>query len=434
MNKACSHQAFVLANTIVIEMNGTLTRNEMITSQLIVDHKHIFVSGKGYDPYGTLLCDGKSVSIDPGSSLYMLAQAAYLLSTDVKISINERGSYMVTGSPMDAALQIVAKKMGISGHEVQSFKKIDEIVIENQYRAVLYEYHKKGVVFIAGCPELLVKNQALQSDIQIVQQQGLHALAIAYKYCELHDDIKNSVTESLLLGICGIEDAIRPDSWHAVANARKAGFHIVMTSPHHQQTAIAVAKNVGIYKAGDEAIDGHELHHKGPHYLQEQIMHTTVYSNVTSEQKKNVVTALKDAGLSVIEIEQAVSFSQFMFSIQAAQYKRLKRQRMLMQGIHTSIVVIATIGVFLIFAPFNKVLAMTMSLAVFNISICLIAYQTRPLIAVLLIITQYCLLEIPALQSLLGIMSLNPYQWTFASIIASCMIIVNRMGRYLLSE
>lgn len=293
------------ANVIVIDKTGTLTRNEMIVTHAFADDKKYTVSGKGYLIQGNLFHDAQIVQ--PEKSLQEMAKGLLLLNTATITFVEQRNSFEVKGDPTQAALYIFAKKLEISEVELEKeYKKIFEIPFESthKYHASFYEYDGKGVAFIAGTPEVIFKmvgpNTQANQILNDYLHEGLRVIAVAQSNFDSNDvpsDATRSYFEYLLmrntrfLGLCGIEDAIRPEAAHTIARARKAGFQIVMATGDHQRTALSIAKQVGIYREGDEAIDGPELDRLSDAQLQEVITHATVFSRVSPEQKLRIIKA-----------------------------------------------------------------------------------------------------------------------------------------------
>lgn len=295
------------ANVIVIDKTGTLTRNEMIVTTVYAGHKIYTVSGKGYYVQGSLFHDGHEVQ--PDLIIQNMATGLILINTATLTFIEQHNGFIVKGDPTQAALYIFAKKMGISESDLKEYKKIFEIPFEATYKyhAAFYEYHGKGIGFLVGSPETILKMaKSLPETFEILShflQQGLRTIAVAqfeFNIAQVPQDPDRSYFESLLmddaelLGLCGIEDAIRPEAAHTVSRARKAGFQIVMATGDHQRTALSIAKQVGIYREGDEAIDGPELDKLSDAQLQEVITHTTVFSRVSPEQKLRIIKAYHD--------------------------------------------------------------------------------------------------------------------------------------------
>lgn len=293
------------ANVIVIDKTGTLTRNEMIVTHVYADDQKYTVSGKGYYIQGNLFHEGKEV--EPKASLQQMAKGLILLNTATITFVEHRNSFEVKGDPTQAALFVFAKKLNLFDDTLEKeYKKIFEIPFESthKYHAAFYEYKGKGIAFVTGTPEVIFKmtnpDQTAHETLNSFLQDGLRTIATAECHFSLADipaDATRNYFEYLLakntkfLGLCGIEDAIRPEAVHTISRARKAGFQIVMATGDHQRTALSIAKQVGIYRDGDEAIDGPEFDKLSDIQLQELITHTTVFSRVSPEQKLRIIKA-----------------------------------------------------------------------------------------------------------------------------------------------
>lgn len=293
------------ANVIVIDKTGTLTRNEMIVTHVYADHKKYVVSGKGYFIQGSLFHNGQEVSAQ--QEMQQMAKGLILLNTITATFTDKPNRLEVKGDPTQAALYVFAKKLGFSESDLEKeYKKIFEIPFasSHKYHAAFYEYHGRGIGFVAGTPEVIFKmtrpDDEANNVLNYYLQEGLRTIAVAQ--CSFDtSDIPASATkeyfefimmkQSEFLGLCGIEDAVRAEAAHTISRARKAGFAIVMATGDHQRTALSIAKQVGIYREGDEAIDGSELNTLSDEQLQEVITHATVFSRVSPEQKLRIIKA-----------------------------------------------------------------------------------------------------------------------------------------------
>jgi len=104
-----------LGSTTVIctDKTGTLTKNEMTVSVLVVDGRRVDVTGAGYTPTGTFQVGGKSV--EPRSDAPLaLALRVGTLCNDAKVERAD-GRATVLGDPTEAALIVAAEKAGM-GH------------------------------------------------------------------------------------------------------------------------------------------------------------------------------------------------------------------------------------------------------------------------------------------------------------------------------
>lgn len=301
------------ANVIVIDKTGTLTRNEMIVTHVYADQKKYTVSGKGYFIQGSLFYNGQKVHAE--HAIQQMAKGLILLNTTTATFVEHRNSFEVKGDPTQAALYVFAKKMRISESDLENvYKKIFEIPFASthKYHAAFYEYQGKGIGFIAGTPEVIFKmvtsTEPARQALDFYLQEGLRTLAVAQCSFDSNDVPANATRDyfeyvmmknSEFLGLCGIEDAIRAEAVHTISRARKAGFQIVMATGDHQRTALSIAKQVGIYREGDEAIDGPEFEKLSDMQLQEIIEHTTVFSRVSPEQKLRIIQAFHAKGFVV---------------------------------------------------------------------------------------------------------------------------------------
>lgn len=297
-------------HSIIMDKTGTITRNEMLVTHFFYEDNVYTVSGKGYFGQGKVFFEGKEVK-GTHEKFRLLGQALGLLNTATITYLKKKGTFAITGDPTEAALFVFAQKLGIKIAQLEKeFQMIYEIPFESElrYHAGFYGHNNDIIAFITGSPEIIFMrsdvSQKAKETLASFVQQGLRVIAIAYKRLdqseipEVHDRQKHAAFNALLandlefLGLCGIEDSIRPEAASTISNARRAGLHIIMATGDHQRTALAIAKQVGIYKEEDEAIDGSELDTISDEELKNLIINTTVFSRVTPLQKLRIIKAL----------------------------------------------------------------------------------------------------------------------------------------------
>ena len=98
------------------------------------------------------------------------------------------------------------------------------------------------------------------------------------------------------LGLVSMVDPPRPESMAAVADARRAGIKPVMITGDHKITAVAIAKQIGIYEDGDMALTGEELDALSDEELARDITKISVYARVSPENKIRIVDAWQKNG------------------------------------------------------------------------------------------------------------------------------------------
>ena len=98
------------------------------------------------------------------------------------------------------------------------------------------------------------------------------------------------------LGLCGMIDPVRPEVGQAVAEAHAAGMNVVMITGDHIDTAVAIARELGIVTDRSQAITGAELDRMGDEEFARNISNYGVYARVQPEHKTRIVDTWKRLG------------------------------------------------------------------------------------------------------------------------------------------
>lgn len=301
-----------LTDVILIDKTGTLTRNEMMVSAVYATNQIFTVSGQGYKPEGALHdSQEKKVVTDP--LFTYLCDAAGLLSADAVLEFRpQEGRYIIQGDPTPAALQVFAVKFGATKEVLkEKYQELLEIPFESQTRiqAGLYRSSGKIILFIAGAPEIVIKYCKQDKKNEMVLEQllseGLRVVAFGMR--EISEEDKDEIIskpENLLrytnnctfLGFLGIQDAIRSDVREIIERSQQAGLRIVMVTGDHLETALYVAKKVGIYTEQTISITGNEFTQLSQQQLLEKLPKITVFARVTPDQKLKIVQWYKQLG------------------------------------------------------------------------------------------------------------------------------------------
>jgi Ca2+-transporting ATPase len=97
--------------------------------------------------------------------------------------------------------------------------------------------------------------------------------------------------ELIFIGLLGMIDPARPEVVEAVAKCNSAGIRPVMITGDHKSTALAIAREIGIYNDGDIAITGSELEKLNEEEFSQNVLRYTVYARVAPEHKVRIVKA-----------------------------------------------------------------------------------------------------------------------------------------------
>jgi P-type Ca2+ transporter type 2C len=309
-------EALGRTDVIVIDKTGTLTRNEMVVSRAWTQDTIWHISGQGYHNEGTIEREEdqlreRDINVATDPILIQMGIAAALLNNAEIIHLPKLDVFEIKGDPTEAALFVFSQKMGsIVTEQFSSYTKVYEIPFSStlRYHAGFYAKNNSGecVAFIIGSPETVLKRSAHEDKktntaLQGFLDNGLRVVAIGIKQLPPHTfDNFNRVedyqalleTNIQLLGFAGIEDSIRLEVATAIQDARNAGLSIIMATGDHQVTALHVAKKVGIFRQGDDYVDGSEIDTMNDEALLQRINHITVFSRVSAQHKMRIVQLL----------------------------------------------------------------------------------------------------------------------------------------------
>ncbi|BCK87045.1 putative cation-transporting ATPase F [Sideroxyarcus emersonii] len=302
---------------ICTDKTGTLTRNEM-TVQRVLTTGHVFeVSGGGHAPHGGFTLDGKETDVTDDADTIDLLRAG-LLCNDAALH-ESGGTWQVAGDPTEAALITLAMKAGMdSVHEHESLPRTDLIPFESEHRfmATLHHDHAghafilvKGAVeqVLAMCSVQRVDGKNVRLDLSQWHKKmaetgalGQRVLALAQKSVETgkrelsFDDMQGGFA---LLGMVGITDPPRDEAIAAVRECHSAGIRVKMITGDHAETAIAIAKQLGI--GNGRALSGIELDAMDDTALCQALREVDVFARASPEHKLRIVQALQADGETV---------------------------------------------------------------------------------------------------------------------------------------
>ncbi len=302
-----------LGSTSVIcsDKTGTLTKDEMTVRKVLVAGRVLDVSGAGYEPHGQFSCDG--LSVEPSGALRTLLQAATLAS-DAHIVHNEQeGRWRVKGDPTEGALVVAAAKAGLKKTDLDAqFPRVNEIPFtsETKRMTTLHTGPEGVVAYSKGAPEVILETclRQLTSDgatpldatsreaiLETARQMASDALRILAVASRSGATLENAEHEMTFLGLVGMIDPPRPEAKAAIRTCEDAGIRPVMITGDHPLTAQAVARELGLLKAG-RVVTGAELEAMSEAELDREVENIEVYARVSPAHKLRVVTAFQKKG------------------------------------------------------------------------------------------------------------------------------------------
>lgn len=286
-------------SVICSDKTGTLTQNKMTV-------KEIFTDGKVFLP--------KDLDITCQTQRYLLYNA--VLTNDSEI-VDGKG----IGDPTEYALLEMFRKVRCQEacfHESMirgALNRLEEIPFDSDRKLMSTKYNLHGVstVLVKGAVDGLldrcvavryeegIREMSIEEKERILNknrefsENGLRVLAFAYKETSEKLTLETE-KDFIFLGLIAMADPPRPESVQAVKDAKTAGIKPVMITGDHKITAIAIAKEIGIFEEGDMALTGMELDAMSDDDLEENITKISVYARVSPENKIRIVDAWQKRG------------------------------------------------------------------------------------------------------------------------------------------
>jgi len=129
---------------------------------------------------------------------------------------------------------------------------------------------------------------------------ALRVLGFAYRKLGFDEDLEDKEgleNDLIFVGLVGMMDPPREEAKNAIATAKKAGINVVMITGDHKDTAVAIAKEIGI-DDGEEivALTGLDLDRLSDPEFENMVDDVRVYARVFPEQKVRIVETLKKKG------------------------------------------------------------------------------------------------------------------------------------------
>ena len=295
------------ATVICSDKTGTLTQNRMTVVEAYVNHKKDVINRAAPDA-GLNDEEKRLLSIS-------------VLCADAYMRKNEDGKFVFTGDPTETALLDFGLLYGLYKDEMEKASpRVAEIPFDSERKRMTTvnrtseqstSVNVKGGLdeVLSVCDKIVVDGiirPLTPEDVgkiryanEIMANSALRVLAMAYKDCpEAPQQVTIGELESGLVftGLLGMIDPARPEVLDAVAKCNTAGIRPIMITGDHKSTALAIAREISIFKDGDVAITGAELEKLTQEEFSENVSKYSVYARVAPEHKVRIVKAWQSHG------------------------------------------------------------------------------------------------------------------------------------------
>ena len=267
---------------ICSDKTGTLTQNKMTVMDIYGDEEQLAIS--------MALCNDASISENDNT---------------------------IVGEPTETALVRFALDAGKDKNELEKrLPRVSEAPFDSDRKmmSTVHRTEKGFIQYTKGAPDELLRRckhiLTQQGDIPLADEirnnildqnkamakKALRVLGAAMRYWENPPEDtspENLEKELIFIGLTGMIDPVRPEAKAAIEECKSAGIRPVMITGDHKDTAVAIAKELGIITDENQAITGAELSKMSDEDLEADIVSYSVYARVQPEHKVRIVNTWK---------------------------------------------------------------------------------------------------------------------------------------------
>ncbi|HET9259073.1 MAG TPA: cation-translocating P-type ATPase [Acidimicrobiia bacterium] len=321
-----------LGGTTVInsDKTGTLTMNAMTATTMLAGGKWYKIEGGGYSKSGAIL--GVDGGDTPDFSRLGLGLA---LASDA--TVGNDGT--VIGDPTEAALVVLAAKIGVDAEEVRrTMPRVAEVPFDSTYKYMATFHHRPEwlatghltgphLMSVKGAPDVVLElctralwhgevvpieqvRGVILAANQRLSEQGLRVLGFAggdlddQRFEPAVEDPISAVGDLLFVALVGIIDPLRLEAKDAVDVALRAGIDVRMITGDHTVTARAIADELGL---GAGVVTGLELSQMSDEAVLERLPEIHVFGRVAPEDKVRLASLMQQSGEVVAMTGDAVN-------------------------------------------------------------------------------------------------------------------------------
>ncbi len=285
-------------NIICSDKTGTLTQNKMtvVKTYTLNNLKEVSVTGRNF------------VADKDEKELIK----SFILCSDASIDSGQD-----VGDPTEVALIVLGDKYNLTKRALnEEYPRVDEKPFDSDRKLMStlneengkYRVHTKGAIdnILLKSSKILVdgniveltediKNTILK-EVENMSNSALRVLGVAFKDVENKisaDEMEENLT---VIGIVGMIDPPRTEVKDSIVEAKKAGITPVMITGDHKNTAVAIAKELGIATDISQSLTGAEIDELSDEQFTKDINKYRVFARVSPEHKVKIVRAFKEQG------------------------------------------------------------------------------------------------------------------------------------------
>lgn len=289
------------ATVICSDKTGTLTLNKMTVTHL----------ANGDDFLNKKVLSVEKANKDSNS----YKQLIYASSLCNDASFNLENPKEVIGDPTEGALLPLAHDLGYSALNLRKeYPRLSECPFDSirKRMTTVHEISNEYVAYTKGAlDELLPLCDYIHTNNgtrKLTKADKDNILALSHKMSDQALRVLGFTSKNILnlpqededieqhlvfLGAVGMIDPARDEVKASIKMAREAGIKTIMITGDHKNTAVAIAKNLGIYTNGNTVISGTELNEMTDKQLDQAVKSATVFARVSPNDKLRIIQSLE---------------------------------------------------------------------------------------------------------------------------------------------
>ena len=273
------------AQIICSDKTGTLTQNKMTVVDSFADDEVRLACAMALCSDAEIDADGNVAGEPTEAALVAWAEKLGYKKVELKKELPRYGE-----APFDSGRKMMSTVHDAPDGYIQYTKGAPDVII-NKCSYYLKDGQKLPMTK-AYIDEIIAANKGMADNALRVLACAEREWNIAPENCEA----ETLEQELCFIGLCGMIDPVRPEVKDAIVECRSAGIHPIMITGDHVDTAVAIAKELGIITESTYAITGAQLNDMSDEEFEAKFRNISVYARVQPEHKTRIVNAWRNAG------------------------------------------------------------------------------------------------------------------------------------------
>lgn len=284
-------------NIICSDKTGTLTQNKMTVVKTYTYENLKDISSE------------KNQKANPDEAELI---RSFVLCSDASIDSGQD-----IGDPTEVALVVLGDKFNLEKNALNAkYKRVGENPFDSDRKLMStlneegskFRVHTKGAIdnILVRSTKILINGeivdltQEMKNKILKVTEEmsddALRVLGVAFKDVDNKISPEEMENNLVVIGIVGMIDPPRTEVKDSIAEAKRAGITPIMITGDHKNTAVAIAKELGIATDISQSLTGAEIDEISDEEFAKNIGNYRVFARVSPEHKVKIVRAFKEKG------------------------------------------------------------------------------------------------------------------------------------------